>query len=293
MTVEIKQFPDHTASAIGLEKHNRSKLPGTFDLLFPSRGVDNRWLTGIDEDALSINSIQDPETKQRIKEDVRKRREDLEKLTNLDLSATNHDYWKTYKILLNQTTETLNFSNPFDKLKYYVLIANNFAAPDMASMNSPQYMYTKYYISRKEEESKTRVVSRKTKDEARAKLLEISKDEDKLVLIAKYLLGSRKVKKGMDANIVYEDVSAFLDDPKEKRNVSLFLEATKKTVEELQYKLTVDEALRTGIIKIREGYYQRGNATYGKSIQDAIDYLSSVENSGEFASLKDEVENYV
>ena len=260
--------------------------------MFPTKGLDNRWLTGIDEDSLSINSIDDQDTKQKIKEETRKVRLDLERMTNLDLSATNHEFWKTYKILLNKTTETLNFSNPFDKLKYYVLIANGFAAPDMASMNSPQFMYTKYYVSRKEEESKSRVVTRKTKDEARAKLLEISKDEDKL-LIAKFLLGSRKVKKGMDANIIYEDVSAFLDDPKEKRNISLFLEATKKTVEELQYKLTVDEALRLGIIKIREGYYQRGNATYGKSIQEAIDYLSSVENSGEFASLKDEVENHI
>lgn len=293
MIVEIKQNSDSSAKAIGLDKYNRSKFPGTFDSFTVGKGSDGRWLTGIDEESLTINSILDSEEREKRKAEVRKIREDLERLTNVDLSATNDAYWSKYIITITGAKFKLNLANPQDKIKYYVLIANRYAAPEIAVTNNPEYMHTKYYVSRKDEETSVRVVTRKQKDEAKAKLLELSKDEDKFLLIAKFLLGTRRVKKGMNPNTIYELVSEFIEDPNEKTNISQFLNATKKTVEELQYKLTVDEALRVGIIKIRDGYYQRGGVTYGKSSEEAIDYLSSVENSGEFASLKNEVENHI
>lgn len=291
MIVEIKQHADQSASSIGLDKHNRSKLPGTFEQVYPARGFDGRFITGVDEDSITINTIQDPEVKAERKAEVRKLREELETLLNVDLSNKNEEFWKKFKIVLRDNF-TLNFSNPLDKLKYYVLIANGYAAPELGAVNNPDYINTKYYVSRKEEETKTRMVSRKTKDQASAKMLELSKDYDKLVLVGRYLLGARRIKQGMNEEVVYEEISNYINDPKDKSNITRFIEATSKTVEELQYKLTVDEAIRLNIIKVREGYFQRGNATYGKSIKEVIEYLSSVEHANEFASLKEEVENY-
>lgn len=289
MIVEIKQHADQSAYAIGLEKYNRSKLPSTFEQLYPAKGEDGRWITGVDEDSITINSITDPLIKAERKEEILKLRKELEELINVDLSNKNNEYWSNFKIILRDNV-TLNFTKPLDKLKYYVLIANGYAAPEIGAVNNPDYMNTKYYVSRKDEETKGRMVTKKTKDQARAKLLEISKDYNKLLLIGKHLLGSRRVKDGISEETIYEEISNYIDDPKDTRNVSVFLEATKKTVEELQYKLVVDEAVRLGLIKIREGYYQRGNATYGKTLKETIEYLSSVEHSSEFASLKEEVE---
>jgi hypothetical protein len=56
------------------------------------------------------------------------------------------------------------------------------------------------------------------------------------------------------------------------------------------YKLIVDEAIAKHVIRIREGYFQRGNATYGKTMKDVLKFLSSPENANEFASVKEEVE---
>ena len=289
MIVEIKQHADQSAAAIGLDKHNRSKLPGTFEQVYPAKGFDGRWITGIDEKALTVNSIQDPELKEQRKQEILAIRMELESLINVDLSATNDKFWEGFKITLRDNF-TLNFSNPQDKLKYYVLISNGYAAPELGVVNSPDYANTKYYVSRKDEETTERVVSRKTKDEARSKLFKLAEDYQKLVLIGRYLLGARRIKDGMKEDTIYEELSLFIDNPKETSNVTLFLDAMSKNVDELQYKLVVDEALRVGIIKIRDGYYQRGNATYGKNLKEVIQYLSSVEHANEFASLKEETE---
>lgn len=290
MIVEIKQHTDQSAASVGLDKYNRSKIPGTFEILQPSKGYDGRWLTGIDENSLAINSMRDIAIRDKVKEETIALRKDLESLLNIDLGANNDAFWGTYKIILKDNF-SLNFSNAQDKLKYYVLIANQYAAPELDAVNNPEYANTKYYVSRKEEEVRERVITAKVKDEARAKLLEISKNSNKFILIAKYLLGARRIKEGMNEGVIYEELSNFLNDTKEKSNLAKFIEATNKTVEDLQYKLTLDEAVRIGIIKVREGYYQRGNATYGRSLKEALDYLSSVGNSAEFSSLKDEVDN--
>ena len=290
MIVEVKQYADDNAVSIGLDKYNRSKLPGTFEILQPAKGYDGRWLTGIDEDALEINSIRDTDTREKLKAETLKTRLDLQSLLGVDLSATNNEYWSKYKVKLADTV-SLDLTNPRKKIDYYVLIANRYAAPEFGVLSNPEYQRSKYYVSRKEEETRERVITAKVKDEARAKLLELSTNYDKMVLIARYLLGARRIKHGMDEGAIYEDLSNFINDPKEKNNVSKFTQAVSKSVEELQYKLTLDEAIRMNIVKVTAQYVQRGNATYGKNLKEAIEYLSEIGNAAEFASLKEEVEN--
>lgn len=290
MIVEIKQHPDLTASSIGLDKYNKSKLPGTFEILYVAKGSDGRYLTGIDPDSLSINSISDNELKESKKEELSKIFDEMTKLLNVDLSATNNDYWSKFQISLRDNL-SLDLSNPKQRLQYYVLVASGYAAPELGLVGSPEYLNTKYYVSRKEEEAKGRTVTLKEKDKAKAELLKLSENTNRLTLVAKFLLGVQKIKEGMSPDIIYEELSKFIDNPKEKRNVSLFIDAATKGIESLQYKLTIDEAIRKNIIRVREGYFQRGNATYGKSLKESIEYLSKVENSGEFASLKEEVDN--
>lgn len=287
--VELKQYADESAAAIGLDKHNRSKLPGTFEIVYPAKGTDGRWITGIDEKSIEINSIKDPVLREKRREEILEARTELEALTNLDLSATNDEFWQKFRIVLKDNF-SLDLANPIDKLKYHVLISNKYAAPEIGVIESPDFFNTKYYVSRKEEEVSDRVITRRIKDEAKAKLLALSENYNKLVLIARYLLGVRRIKDGQSPDSIYEELSLYIDNPKDKSNVSNFLNAVDKGVESLQFKLVVDEAIRRGIIKVRDGLYQRGNATYGKSLKETVEYLSAIENSSEFASLKEETE---
>jgi hypothetical protein len=94
----------------------------------------------------------------------------------------------------------------------------------------------------------------------------------------------------MSQDGIYNLLRSGIENDKEGTIVRKFNEATSKTIEELQFKLILDEAIARHVIRIREGYYQRGNATYGKTIKDVLKFLSSPENANEFASIKEEVE---
>jgi hypothetical protein len=285
--VEIKQTPDLSAQMLGLHKHGRSKFPGTFEVLQPGRGADGRWVTGLDEGALSIKSINDPVLRAKRSDEVRELREELERLTGFNLSA-NSDYWDTYYVKIVEKL-ALNFDNPHDVVKYYVLLANGYAAPELEARDNPDYIHTKFYMHRAENEEGQKSVKSRERDKATADLYGMYENRAKLILIGRYVLGT-KVKESMTQDGIYNLLREALNNDKEGSVVRKFNEATSKTVEELQYKLIVDEALQRHVIRIRDGYYQRGNATYGKTMKDVLKFLSSPENANEFASIKEEVE---
>jgi hypothetical protein len=285
--VEIKQSPDLSAQMLGLDKYNRSKFPGTFEVLQPGKTADGRWVTGMDEDAISVKSITDPELREKRKEEIKEVREELERLTGQNLSATS-DYWNTYYIRIVDKL-ALNFDNPNDRVKYYILLANNYAAPELEAKSNPEFLNSKFYMHRAENEEGQKAVKSRERDKAVADLYAMYDNKPKLVLIGKYILGS-KVKDSMSQDGIYNLLRSGIENDKEGTIVRKFNESTSKTIEELQFKLILDEAIARHVIRIREGYYQRGNATYGKTIKDVLKFLSSPENANEFASIKEEVE---
>lgn len=285
--VEVKQSPDKSAQMLGLDKHGRSKFPGTFEILQAGRTPDGRWVTGIDEEALSINKIKDNELREQKKEEVKAIREGLEKVTGLDLKATSQ-FWATYYVKLSDK-KALNFDNPLEKIQYYLLLANKFSAPEQEATVDPDYMHTKYYMHRNETEAVQKAVKSRDRDKAIVDLYALYNNPAKLTIVAKYIIGS-KVKKDMSADAIYNMLRDELTKDKEGTVVRKFAEASGKTIEELQYKLVIDEALERHVIRLREGYYQRGNATYGKTMKETVAFLSSIEHSDEFASIKEEVE---
>jgi hypothetical protein len=285
--VEIKQSADLSAQTLGLDKYNRSKFPGTFEVMQPGRTPDGRWVTGIDENAVTITSISDPVLRAQRAEEVKEIREELQRLTGLDLAGTS-EYWNTYYIKIVDKL-ALNFDNPADRIKYYILLSNNYAAPELDAKANPEFINSKYYMHRSENEEGVKAVKSRERDKAVADLYAMYDNKPKLTLIGKYILAS-KVKDSMSQDGIYNLLRDSLSTDKDGSIVRKFNEATSKTVEELQYKLIVDEAVARHVIRIREGYYQRGNATYGKTMKDVLKFLSSPENANEFASIKEEVE---
>lgn len=285
--VEIKQTPDLSARMLGLDKYNRSKFPATFEVLQPAKTPDGRWVTGFDELAVSIKRISDPELREQRQAEVKELREELERHTGLDLSGTSK-YWETYYLKIVDKL-ALNFDNPHDKIKYYILLANNYSAPEMEALSDPTFAQTKFYMHREENEESQKAVKSRERDKATSDLYNMYDNKNKLILIGKYILGT-KVKDGMKQDTVYNMLRDSLTNDKDGSIIRKFNDATSKTIEELQYKLVIDEAISKHVVRIREGYYQRGNATYGKTMKEVIKFLSSPENANEFASIKEEVE---
>lgn len=286
--IEVKQTPDQSAQSIGLDKYQRSKFPTVFEIMQPGKTAAGRWITGLDEDAVSVNTIADPILRQQRKEEILETREELQRLTGLDLSATSK-YWETYLIKIVDKLG-LNFDLPQDRIKYYVLLANDYAAPELDARNNPDLINTKFYVHRTETEESSKAIKSKERDKAIHDLYAMKDNKNKLVLIGKFVYNGNKVKESMSPDAIYNILRDGLTNDKEGTIIRKFNEATSKTIEELQYKLVIDEAIIKHVIRVRENYYQRGNATYGKTMKDVIKFLSSPENANEFASIKEELE---
>ena len=289
-TIVIKQIPDEFAALTGLDKHNRSKMPGTIEMLQPGIGPDGRFVTGFDEDCMAVQQIRDDKKREEKREEVRKFRESLQRATGIsDLSGTS-SYWETYKVIIRADEDLiLNGANASDIVKYCILVANRFAAPDQDSAAAPEYLQTKYYCYRKERIDEETVSAQKAKDKARAKLLEISDDKERLVLIGNYLEGN-KYKVTMSPSTLYRMLSDYIEDPKETENRRRFLKATEAKVEDLQFKVTVDLAIKKKVIRHEKGYYTLGGKILGKNAADVLSNLKLPEFADAFLQIRDEIE---
>lgn len=290
MYIELKQAVDKSAQSIGLDKYGKSKMPGCFDYMQAGIGSDKRWVTGIDENSLAIRQIPDLIIRAKTKEEVKERREFLENQLGLDLKADlNNTYWEDFLIKVG-TGLNLDLTNPVDLITYYVLLANNYAAPDITMTDAPEYINCKFYMSRLEEEQSTLATKRREKDKATSKLYSLYDNKTKLILIGKYILGT-VVKDEMSNDTVYNMLSDYLASEKDKKgeHVRKFLSVCDKTTEEMNIKIIVLEAIGSSLIKFREGLYQRGNITYGTSIDKVIEFISKPENAIEVDSLLEEL----
>lgn len=281
--IEIRELVDRSASLVGLGKYNRSKIPNTAHVVYARQGADGRYITGIDESSVTLQKIKDSTMREK---EIRRRRElrsRLEKMLNVNLDAASV-FWETFKIDLG-TTRLLSLGNPKDQLKYEFLVANEFVAPDEASASSPVYSNCKFYIYRKDVSDSEKVSKQKTIDLAKTEWLKISDNNAKAKLYAFYCLGN-KFSADYSPDTRYGMMSDWLS---ELNNASKFLDIIKLKPEELQAKILVDFALVKNVIRVREGYYQRGNATYGRSPEETVRFLQYAENANEFESLRQEL----
>lgn len=285
--IEIRQKPDRHAESTGLSKYNRSKMPQCADQLQVAEH-NGRFVTGIDDQSFDIMKIYDDMERNSKQEEIKKLRTYLEKALNKDLSATS-DFWKTFSITLSSDTPlTLNKHNPYDVIKFYALVANGYAAPSKKDASHPRYHNTKYYAHFADVEKNEEVSMRKKRDKAKSKVLEFAEDKDMLVLLGQYLEGS-KYKKNLKPDTLYEMLSLYIEN-KDTKNVERFLKAIEQPISDLQFRVNVDKAIRKKIVKYKDGYFQRGNVTLGRSIDDVYKNLADPEFAMEYFSIKQELE---
>jgi len=285
----IKQIPDDYAEVTGLAKYNRSRMPRCMDRLSPALNIDGRYITGLDEDALEVNLIKDPDLKQEKRKELKELRESLERQTSYDLSG-NSPFWQTYTVdIPSDEDKTLNKLNPRDVIAYHVLTANGYVAPTQDKAGEPRYRDAKYFAFSTEVDNKDRVSTRKIKDQARAELFKISEKKDTMKTIGEYLEGP-KYTKNLGTDTLYAMLSDYLDENKDDA-VEKFLKACNKDMAELQFKIIVDKAVRTKIIKYKDKYYQRGQVTLGRTIEELYSNLSLPEFAAEYLSIKEEIES--
>lgn len=271
----------------------KMKYVGAREYCTPKIGPDTKIITGLDENALYILRMEDNKAKIDLQKKIKKEREELEKLLGLDLLPTS-DYWNNFHIVLDDEEQSLDLSNPMDRLKEKFLVANGYVAPSMEDIeNNENYHSTIFYLYREEEETTKSAQKSKLEDKAKAKLFLLNEENpSKLKIVASYVLGFA-TNGEFSIDSAYTKLREFIettDKNKKKINIETFLAAVEKTPEELQVKIILDKSIKKRIITHRQNIYRRGEIIIGNSYDEALEYLLSAENSGELNSLLKEVE---
>lgn len=271
---------------LGLENYGRSKFPNCYDAIQPALGRDGRWKTGLDELAVEILAIKDSETRKDAQQSIKAERVSLEEITGFDLSGKSK-YWETYFVKIDPERQ-LDMAVASDRIAYHVIIANKMAAPSIREGKHPEFKNSKYYVFRDYDDVSDRVERRKRQDEATVLLTDLMKTPDKAIIIGRYL--ELNVSNNTPQNNVYDAFRVFLDNDDKDGTVERFIAAAEMPIEDVNVKLTFDEALKLNVIRQRDGYFQRGNVTLGRDPKDALAFLKDIKNSGELLSIMDEID---
>lgn len=288
--VVIKQIPEDNDTAINLRNYGRSRFPGCIDNFQVAQLADGRYLTGLDPDGLELNAIKDEELRQEKIQERESLQTSLGHKLNVDISPRS-EFWETFSITISTDQDlVLSRYNPRDVIAYHALVANGYVAPNKSAIAEPMYRAAKYYCHVDEVEVTQKLSNQKIRDKARAELYKISEDKDMLSLVGSYLEGG-KYKKGMKENQMYSMLSDYIDDKKSPENVNAFLKAMQVSPEDLQYKVTVETAIRKKIIKFKEGQYYRGGVNLGKNAVEVLRNLKLPDYTNEFVAIHEEVNN--
>lgn len=286
--VIIKQIPDENQAAINLSKYNRSRFPHCHDTYQVAELPDGRFLTGLDPEGYDVRAIKNSEDRQRVAEERKELTEQLGRMLDRDLSPRS-EFWTQFLIPISTDQDLiLNRSNPLDVVKYHALIANGYAAPSKEASSRPEYLSAKYYCHIDDVEADNKVSTSKLRDQARAELYKIADNKDRMLSVGLYLDGT-KYKKTMKENTLYSMLSDFIDDAKNPENVDKFIRVVKLPVEDLQYKVTIDTAIRKKIIRFRDGQYYRGGVNLGRDAAQVMKNLKMPDYANEFISIHEEV----
>lgn len=272
----------------------KMKYVGSIEYATPKIGRDGKTLTGFDENAIDVISIEDDKEREKIQKQIKKDRKELETLLGIELSVSS-SFWDKFFVILTDEEIVLDPSNPMDKVKEKFLVANRYVAPsEDAIYNDERYNNCIFYMYREEEEMTKKVQKQKRKDKAKSKLFLLQEDNpNKLKTLAAYIFGFN-IQADMSPEKAYEKLTEYLevsDEKLQKTNIDQFLAAVDLTQDEMMVKLILDKAVRKRIITQKSGIYRRGDKILGNSYEETISNLKSVEMSGELASLMKQVNN--
>lgn len=284
--VLIRQIPDDYAESTGLAKYNRSRMPKCKDVFGVALNSDERFNTGFDEQAAGV--------KEADKESIKAIRESLEKRTGKKLDGLS-DYWETYAIpIYSDKPLVFNTENAAEDVALRVLIANGNVAPDKEAASTPRYRDAQYYAYTEEGEVIEEVTVRKKRDTALVELLKISENREKMLLYGQYLEGLKYTSK-LQEGTLYTMLRSYIED-KDIKNASNFINALKRSVEEIQQKILIDKALKQRLIQKssiggKKQVYQYGQVTVGSTLEEVYRNLSLPDFAPELMSIKSELEN--
>jgi hypothetical protein len=280
--IRVMQQPDPNAESIGLSQYGMSKLPGTVHIIQPKVDNEGRWVTGIDEESSSVamqfetSGMKSTITLEKYKDRIKAVRERLQRQLGItDLTATS-SYWDEFFIDLATLAGLDVKSNARHELYWYVLKANKVIMPDSTFKNSPEYWDSKFVAYEPEFEAANKNVDRVSIDKAISVTLNLKGNYNKLLLIARLLLGP-SITNEQGIEVLYDKLRSWLD-IKPRDNAQAIVSMNDRDIHDLQTEVNIRNAMNFGVIAFRNGQYFYGNDPIGRTDDMVIEYLTTPDN---------------
>lgn len=282
--IQIKQRPHPDYPELSV-KHISSR-----EYMQPKLGADGKILTGIDENAYEVISIEDPDTKKERIAKIKKEREFLERTLGLDLRPES-DFWNKFYVMIEDDMK-LDEDNAQHRLYLHFLVANLYVAPSLEEAETDQkYANCVFYLYNKEEETSKAAKKERVFNKATAELAKLEDNDTRIKIVASYILGYDP-KSDLNAEEAYIKLSEYLkedDDRKKLEKAQVFINICSKDNEELMTKIVLDKAIGTHTVSVRGGVHKKGDFVLGNSYDEALEFLADPANSKDLASLQKEV----
>lgn len=276
----------------GLSNYGLSKWRDTIETIPCAYDYEaGKWLTGLDEFDPKILMIEDEEKRKSKQEEVKTLRESLERQTGLNLSATNHEFWENYLIVLSDRSRPfIPMLNPKDRIAIEVLKRRGdipFGSHDLYNAN---YTDAKFYIETEEAEANVRKNRRTLEKEAIAASFSLEKDYDRLWKIC-YLLQLTKTANESTQSLV-EKVDEYIErNKKQGDELQKLLDLNSLSDGDLDALTYFRKAVKANIIKFdRETkLFYRGGFNMKSTELESIKVLTLPDNTADYVDIIQEV----
>ncbi len=207
---------------------------------------------------------------------------------DLNIYKTNNNFWDSFTVKLDKTTDELNLSDPYQYLQYKVLLANkdSIAPSEEDKLKKGTY---KYAIVDEEKLEEKKAKKSDKMQEAYMAFGSIKDNREKMLdTLRVYGRTKRKNKKRVSDNskkefliseidnIIHEDIDGFLDVVKDN---------------DLELKVLIDKAIACGALeKENNKFYLPGGDKIADSLKDCVDFFKDKENQDIYMKIKGRVD---
>jgi len=283
-----------------LERYGYSSLPGTFKRFEPWLDTDNTYRTGLDENALYIDQIDDPVAREQEKEYVRSLYKKAQRLfgSRVDLSENSDFYRKMTDgkmntmercpfVRLKGADNVFNLNDPLDLVQFAYLRVHPNVAPNERALSMGKYSACMFYVNDDVVENEVSYNVKVVINEAVGLLGLISLDKKKR--IARQL--DLPVTDSTSEQETYTRLDNFIKESektKTDKNAAAFIALTKVDDEQLAIRDLVKQCILLNVLRERpDGSLYMGSNLYAKSEKEAILKLSSVDNQLDLTELEE------
>jgi hypothetical protein len=289
-----KEYTNNNFFEGSLAQQGYTRLPGTTVAVCPTMDISGKYLTGLDENARSLEALRKLDKEEYEKEVTRIKllKTHLEEVTGYDLGPRSVYYKKVSEnrgVQLGDDEVVLNLDKPEDMITFLWIKNNQYVAPSFEAwtLGGPDITPDmEFYIKDEGEEVKAQY---KIKQDINKAISKLDTTPEALRLKWAKLLGLR-INDLSSAEDIYNKLDTYIKDT--KTSLKEFTRVTTLTKDLIDVKVTIKDAYTYNVIRSAPGgAIMFGNDKVSGTTAELEDLLLDSKNSEMLVNLKSSIKD--